>query len=233
MATLKESYNELKNKAKYPIKGRFIDTENDLEIDNYTDKKGQEYYKVDGKKMDPDTFMDEYGDKVKLSLNVIKAAAFVDDDDVLDAIDKLSTPQEDRDSASEIFTEYLGYDPTDYYDKTEIRKLLVTSKFVTSTSWSEQKTTAVVDRALELYENDRTYGHAIALKKAIMEIDDTDQKLIDHINSFISAKTVEIEDESEEVNLSDLINSYNEDEDNYTVSVDDDDDEDFDDDYDF
>lgn len=107
-------------------------------------------------------------------LDVILAAATVDDDsDAMRAINKLKNPT-DRDEMTDVFRKTIGYDPTTFFDRREMVKII--EDFENESNYDiESSKEKIVDLAMQIYEENRTNHQKIAIKEAMkrLEIDET------------------------------------------------------------
>lgn len=107
-------------------------------------------------------------------LDVILAAATVDDDsDAMRAINKLKNPT-DRDEMTDVFRKTIGYDPTTFFDRREMVKII--EDFENESNYDiESSKEKIVDLAMQIYEENRETHQKLALKEAMkrLEIDET------------------------------------------------------------
>lgn len=107
-------------------------------------------------------------------LDVILAAATVDDDsDAMRAINKLKNPT-DRDEMTDVFRKTIGYDPTTFFDRREMVKII--EDFENESNYDiESSKEKIVDLAMQIYEENRTNHQKLAIKEAMkrLEIDET------------------------------------------------------------
>ena len=106
-------------------------------------------------------------------LDVILAAATVEDDcDAMRAINKLKNPT-DRHEMSDVYMKTIGYDPTSFFER-EMTKIL--EDFENESKFDiESSKENIVDLAMQIYEENRESHQKLAIKEAMkrLEIDET------------------------------------------------------------
>ena len=188
--------------------------------------KGVVKYEVNGKKMSSDEFVNKYG--ASMTVDVIAAAAMTTtDEEVMDVINKLSTPESmTREEAGEFYEESLGYNPTNYYDKRELSCLLDLAEDKADFKLTEEDHDQILTRAMSLFEEDRKSNQLTALRKAVAESEISD-KLTSTISTMIGSM---ITDDDDDYDLDEIeVDLESEDDDFDLVDSSDDDDDDYDD----
>lgn len=235
MAKLAEIYNKANNSTESTMIKMFrelgnlsqLNTEDfgfkDLFIDASKDK-----VKVDGKKMSIEEFNDSYKNESGMSYyDAMKAAANAQtDDDVMEVINKLSEPAAmDRATARDTYNEYLGYDPTTYWDRSEIDDKL--RQFEVDEGNPRSLVEAhdeIVNAAMTLFETNRDYTQSVAIKQALV-MNDIDEDIVSSFDKIVQALAVD-DDDDEDVDFGFTNEDESEDEEEESSIFDDDDSDD-------
>lgn len=230
MSTLKELYTNQENKHESTL----LKTMNMLDVlttiqddfgfkDIFVDTaKGN--IKVDGKKMSIEDFNDNYKNASGMNyFEAIKSAANAEtDDDIMDVIIKMSEPEKmNRNEAQEAYTEYLGYDPTTYYDEKEIDEKLTKFEVEEGNPRSlVESHDAIVESAMSIYEANRDYGQALAIKQA-MTLSEIDEDIIGKFDKILQTLAIDDDDDDDvEIDFGED-DELDEDDDSYYSSDDD------------
>ena len=210
MSTLKELYTNHENKHETTLLKTMNMLDNITAIqddfgfkDIFVDTtKGN--VKVDGKKMSIEDFNDNYKNASGMNyFEAIKSAANAQtDDDIMDVIIKMSEPEKmDRKEAQETYTEYLGYDPTTYYDEKEIDDKLRKFEIEEGNPRSlVENDDAIVDSAMKIYEMNRDYNEASAIKQA-MKLVEIDEDIISKFDKVVQGLAIDDDDDEDEIEL--------------------------------
>lgn len=205
---------------------KFMEEKGITNLEAKVSPKGERRYKVDGKKMSGEEFDRAYGTSMTVDL-ITAAAMTTTDEEVMDVINKLSSPESmNREEASEFFEESLGYNPTNYYDKRELSCLLDLAEDKADFKLTEEDHDQILTRAMSLFEEDRKTNQLTALRKAVAESEISD-KLTSTISTMIGSM---ITDDDDEYDLDEIeVDLESEDDDFELVDSSDDDDDDYDD----
>ena len=211
MSTLKELYekHEQKTESTFVNAMHMLDDVMSVNSDDFGFKdvmidtnKGKAT--VDGKKMSIDEFNSTYKNASGMNyFEAIKSAANAEtDDDVMDVIIKMSEPEKmDRKEAQETYTEYLGYDPTTYYDEKEIDDKLRKFEVEEGNPRSlVENHDAIVDSAMKIYEMNRDYNEASAIKQA-MKLVEIDEDIISKFDKVVQGLAIDDDDDEDEIEL--------------------------------
>ena len=230
MSTLKELYTNHENKHETTLLKtmNMLDSISSIQDDfGFKDifvdtTKGN--VKVDGKKMSIEDFNDNYKNASGMNyFEAIKSAANAEtDDDVMDVIIKMSEPEKmDRKEAQEAYTEYLGYDPTTYYDEKEIDEKLTKFEVEEGNPRSlVENHEALVESAMSIYEANRDYSQALAIKQA-MTLAEIDEDIIGKFDKILQTLAIDDDDDDDvEIDFGED-DELDEDDDSYYSSDDD------------
>lgn len=231
MSTLKEIYTNHENKHETTLLKTMNMLDNITAIqddfgfkDIFVDTtKGN--IKVDGKKMSIEDFNENYKNASGMNyFEAIKSAANAQtDDDIMDVIIKMSEPEKmDRKEAQETYTEYLGYDPTTYYDEKEIDEKLTKFEVEEGNPRSlVENHEALVESAMSIYEANRDYSQALAIKQA-MTLAEIDEDIIGKFDKILQSLAIDDDDDDDvEIDFGED-EELDEDDDSYYSSDDDD-----------
>lgn len=231
MSTLKELYTNHENKHETTLLKtmNMLDSISSIQDDfGFKDifvdtTKGN--IKVDGKKMSIEDFNDNYKNASGMNyFEAIKSAANAQtDDDIMDVIIKMSEPEKmDRKEAQETYTEYLGYDPTTYYDEKEIDEKLTKFEVEEGNPRSlVENHEALVESAMSIYEANRDYSQALAIKQA-MTLAEIDEDIIGKFDKILQSLAIDDDDDDDvEIDFGED-EELDEDDDSYYSSDDDD-----------
>lgn len=202
MPTLSELYKQHENSNELSLfKGlkSFYDTDTtefgfkDLYVNG-------EKVNVDGKKMSLNEFNEKYKNSEGVNyFDAIKLAGNAQsEDDVMEVIDILSRPEMmDRTTARETYNEFLGYDPTTYWDRSEIDSKL--SQFEADEGNPRSLVEAhdeIVNAAMTMLENNRDYTQSVAIKQALI-MNEIDEDIVSKFDKIAQSLAVD-EDEDED-----------------------------------
>lgn len=165
----------------------FMDKNNIQNFEARVTPKGERKYKVDGKKMSSEEFDRTYC--AGCTIDLITAASMTEtDNDVMDAISKLSSPENmSREEASELYEETLGYDPITYYDKFDLSCLLDLAENNANVEISEELHDEVINTAIRIYDEGRRSNQLLALKTAVVELNTLPESLVNELSNMIGS----------------------------------------------
>lgn len=159
---------------------------------------------VDGKKMSLDEFNEKYKNAEGVNyFDAIKLAGNAQtEDDVMEVIDFLSRPEMmDRTTAQETYNEFLGYDPTTYWDRSEIDSKL--SQFEVDEGNPRSLVEAhdeIVNAAMTMLENNRDYTQSVAIKQALI-MKDIDEDIVSKFDKIVQSLAVDEDEDDDDIDI--------------------------------
>lgn len=172
----------------------------DLIVPGGTNKK----VTVDGKKMPIADFEEKYKNSEGLSYfeAIKKAGEAQTDDDVMEVINKLSNPDDmDRKTAQDTYNEYLGYDPTTYWDRSEVDSKLEQFEVESGNPRSlVEAHDEIVNAAMIMLENNRDYTQSVAIKQALI-MNDIDDDLVSEFDKIVQTLAVDEDEDDDDIDI--------------------------------
>lgn len=123
---------------------------------------------------------------------------------VVEAVRSLTEPTTNRDGMVELYDNLLGYDPTTHFDAVEITDKVTKFQQEHEDMLDVDMVDNLIDSAVDIYNADRNFNQAQAIKSAMLKREDIPSSTVDEFENMFITPYITDDDDDSSLNLDDM-----------------------------